>query len=196
MTTESTTTAAPAKELTSEKLVQLKAQFAEAWAKMAGISDPFSKEAKDAKLETWKIEGEMKAELANLQKAENEARIAEQRNERLKLNQNQLDAHAALLALKGDKKATAEQIAEAQTAFDTAKEAVDNELLAKYAGSKSAAKVADGTAKEAGEKGKDRAAIIELYLAGKEQKEIIEAGYARSTVWHAINDYKKANGLK
>ena len=183
-----------AKQLTSEKLEQLKKQYAEAWQKMAQFNDPFSKEAKDAKLAAWKIEGEMKAEEAALVKAANDAKIAEARNQRLQLNKTQLDAFEALLVAKADKKADPAKVAELQTAFDTAREAVENELLAKYATSKPAKVSADGD-KPASEKGKDSAAIVDLFLQGKTHKEIEAAGYARSTVWHAINNYKKANGL-
>lgn len=182
-----------AKPLTSEKLEALKSDYAKAWAEMAKFTDPFSKEAKDAKLAAWKIEGEMKAEEAAIVKSANDAKIAEARNLRLQLNQNQLTAFEALLTIKADKKADAAKVAELQVAFDTAKEAVDNELLAKYAGSKPAKVAADGAVKDAGEKGKDAAAIVELYLQGKTHKDIEALGYARSTVWHAINNYKKAN---
>lgn len=187
-----TTVPAPAPELTSDKLAELKKQYATKWQEMLKMTDPFSQETKDAKLAVWKIEGEMKAEIQSLQKAANDAKVAEQRNQRLKLNQVQLDAFAALNVIKADKKADPAKLAEAQTAFDTAKEAVDNELLAKYAASKSAKSAGDKSA-ENGESSANKAAILELFHAGKSQKEIENAGFARSTVWHTINNFKKAN---
>lgn len=180
--------------LTSEKLTELNKAYLVAWSEMLKYPDPMSKEAKDAKLAVWKIEGEIKQENVNLDNAAKAAKTAEMRNQRLKLNQTQLDALTALLAVKSDKKATPESVQTAQTAFDTAKEAVDNELLAKYAGSKSAKTATpsdNGT--ESKEASANKAAILELYAQGKTHKEIEEAGYKRSTVWHTINNFKKAN---
>lgn len=185
-------TEAPKKVLTSPKLTELQEAYKTAWGAMLQLTDPFAKETKDAKLAVWKIEGEIKTEEAAILKAENEAKIAEQRNQRLSLNQNQLDAHTTLIAIKADKKASAEAVAEAQTAFDNAKELVDNELLAKYAKSAPAKKSSEGDAPKT-DKTAQTAEIVELYLAGKTNKEIEDLGFARSTVWHAINNYKKAN---
>lgn len=188
-------TVAPAPELSSPKLTELKGLYAEAWKAMLAMTDPFSKETKDAKLAVWKIEGDIKAEEQRIVKEQNDAKLTEQRNKRLELNKNQLSAYATLLALQADKKAKPEDVQTAQTAFDTAKELVDNELLAKYAASSSAKKSqSDKDAKpETGEAKANKAAIIELFVAGKTQKEIEEMGYARSTVWHTIDKYKKAN---
>lgn len=182
-------------EPTSDKLTALKNQYAEAWKNMLTMSDPFSKETKDAKLALYKLEGEIKAEEAAIQKAINDQKIAEARNQRIAMNSAQFAAYDALQAAKADKKTAPEKLAELQTAFDTAREAVENELLAKYASSsparKSVAKSTDG--QETGDKHANTAAIVELYLQGKTNKEIEELGYKRSTVWHAINNYKKAN---
>jgi hypothetical protein len=181
----------------SEKLTALKAQYTAAWQTMLTMTDPFSKETKDAKLAVWKIEGEIKAEEAAIQKQANDAKVAEMRNQRLQLNAKQLEAYSNLLAAKADKKTPADRLAELETAFATAKELVDNELLAKYAASSTAKKAAtptDGTPSD-GKSNANTAAIVELYLAGKSHKEIEEAGYKRSTVWHAINNYKKANNI-
>lgn len=186
-------TGAVSAPLTSEKLDQLNVAYATAWEKMITFKDPRAVETKNAKLEVFRIEGEIKAEELALQKAVNDAKIAEQRNLRLKLNSNQLDAYAALIAIKADKKATAEAVQAAQTAFDTAKELVDNELLAKYAASKSAKPKADGETAETDKSSETKAAILEMFNAGKTHAEIEAAGYARSTVWHVIDKFKKAN---
>lgn len=181
--------------LTSPKLLELQAQYATAWAAMIGITDPMSKEAKDAKLALWKIDGEIKGEEAAILKAQNEAKIAEARNQRLQLNQTQLDSYAALLAERAKKSPDAAKVTELETAFNTAKEAVDNELLAKYAANKPAKVAKDGDSTDSTtDANKD--AILELFLAGKSHKDIEAAGYARSTVWHVIDKYKKANGIK
>jgi len=182
------------KELTSDKLTQLTQNYKDQWAKVISFTDPFTDDAKNAKMALWKIEGEIKAEKDALQRAENEAQLQQKRNERLALNTTMLDAHAALLAEKSKKAPDTAKVAELETAFNTAKEAVDNELLAKYAASSPAKKAAatDGTPADSANK----AAIIEMFLAGKSHKEIEDAGYARSTVWHTIDKYKKANNLK
>lgn len=175
------TEAAP---LTSDKLTELKAKYATAWQEMVKMTDPFSKETKDAKLALWKIDGEIKAEEQNLQKAANDAKLAEMRNQRIQLR---VAYKAAVLANtgKGANQATAD-------AEKAAEEVLDNELLAKYAASKSSKPKADGETADSGKSSENKAAILELARAGKTQKEIIEAGYARSTVWHTINKAKIA----
>lgn len=187
-----TQTAAVAQPLTSEKLQTLKLQAIEAWKAQSQFADPFTKEAKDAKLAFLKIEAEMKGEESSLVKAANEAKIAEARNQRIALVKTLLDAHNAILT--APKSVTAEAKAILQSTFDTAREVVENELLAKFASSKPA-KIADnGETATTGRNTESKAAILELYHAGKTHAEIEAAGFARSTVWHTINNYKKANG--
>lgn len=192
-----TETSSPTNEApvaTSPKLEEIKDKIRSAYAEMLKHTDPFAKETKDAKLALWKLEGEMKAEEQAIMKAANDAKIAEARNARLVLNQTQLDAFAAYLTAKADKKADPAKVAELESAYLAAKEVVDNELLAKYASSRPAkAKVEGDTSAAEPRDNANKAAIIELYLAGKSHKEIEEAGYKRSTVWHTIDKYKKAN---
>jgi hypothetical protein len=181
--------------LSSDKLTELKTAKKSAWAALRAIEDDESKEYKDAKLALYKIESEIKAEETQLQKAANDAAIAEKRNERLGLNTKMLELHAKLIALRNDKKAAPADVAAAETEFNTAKEVVDNELLAKYAASSSAKKAVDGSSGQPSDDGKSsesKAAILELARAGKTKKEIEAEGYARSTVWHTINNAKKA----
>lgn len=178
------------KVLTSEKLVALKEAMKAAWKAQNAFEDPFDPKAKDAKLAFLKAEGEVKSEESALQKAENDAKLQEAKNARIALNAAQFTAYDALNAVKANKKATPEDLAAAQSAFDTAREAVENELLAKYAGSKPA-KTTDGgetTVRDT----ESKEAILALARAGKTQKEIVEAGHARSTVWHTINKAKIA----
>lgn len=176
---------------TSEKITALTLAYQTAWSEMLKHTNPLSKEAKDAKLAVLKIEGEMKAEEMAIAKAANDAKIAEARNARIALNTTQLSAYLALV--NAPKNVTAEAKAALQSAFDTAREAVENELLAKFASSKPAKAATDGEAKSNGRDTESKAAILEMFHAGKSQKEIVDAGHARSTVWHTINNYKKAN---
>lgn len=181
-------------ELTSPKLVELKAAMKAAWKAQNAFEDPFDKAAKDAKLAFLKAEGEVKAEELALQKAAKDAEIAEQRNQRIALNSAQFTAYDAMLSVNADKKATQEQKDAAKSAFETAREQVENELLAKFAGSKPAAASSNG--ESTGRNTESKAAILEMYHAGKTHAEIAEAGYPPSTVWHTINNFKKANGIK
>lgn len=175
-------------ELTSETLTTLKASRKAAWAEMLKNEDPDTAEALAAKQAVWKIDGEIAAEKQLLQKAVNDAKLAESRKERLQLNENQFVAYDALNSAKSAKYKTeaekTEAIATAQTAFDTAKELVNNELLNKFGVAKKPK--AEGEQSE-GSKSEQKAAILELYKAGKKHSEIEAAGYARSTVWHVIN---------
>lgn len=193
--TAKTETVQKSKELTSPELDKLKTDYGIAWAEMLKHTDPFSEDTKNARLAVWKIDGEIKNEQARLLKVEADAKLTELRNERLKLNQIQLDAYSALIAVRADKKATPDALAAAELAFNTAKEAVDNELLAKYASSSPAKKSVATTEGSDSGSDSDKAKIIELHLAGKTAKEIEAAGFARSTVWHAIDKHKKANAV-
>lgn len=185
-----------APEPTSEKLTEIRGKMGTAWAEVLKFPDPMSKESKDARMAYFQLEQDEKAEIAGINKAANDAKLAEARSERLKLNSDMLAAYAILLQLP--KTATEVDKTAAKESFDKAKEIVDNELLAKYATSRPARSTAttaaaDGqtvTAKSA-----DRQEIVALYLQGKTHKDIEAAGFKRSTVWHAINDYKKANGI-
>lgn len=193
---EGTPTTVAKPEPTSPKLDELKKAYAAAWQAMIGITEPLIPAARDAKLAVWKIDGEMKAEVANIEKAANEAKLLELRNERLKLNQVQLDAYYAFMTAKADKKADPAKVAELEAAYTTAREAVDNELLAKYAHSKPAKKAdsPDAVASD-GEPSANKQAIIDLYRGGKSHKEIEDAGYKRSTVWHVIDKAIKSGEL-
>lgn len=182
-------------ELTSEKLTELKASRKAAWSEMLKHEDPDTAEALAAKQAVWKIDGEIAAEKQNLQKAANDAKLAEARKERLQLNENQFVAYDNLNRIKADKKSTPEAIAEAQTAFDTAKELVNNELLSKFGAAKKATTPKDGE-QSSETKSANKAAILELYKAGKSHAEIEAEGYARSTVWHVIDKAIKAGEVE
>lgn len=172
----------------SEKLTALKDAVKAAWKIVIGFDDPFSKEAKDAKLAFLKAEGEVKAEESALIKAENDRKAAEAKNARIGLVDTMISAYDAMS--KAPKSTAADKMAELTNAYNTAREVVVNELLAKFGGNKPAKEKAEG---ETGRDSESKQAILEMFHAGKTHKEIEEAGYARSTVWHTINNYKKAN---
>lgn len=197
MTDTKTPAPVAAPVLDSPALQTLKAEKKALWAELIKHEDPDTKEALDAKMNVWKKDGEIKAEIQRLEKEAADQKIAEQRNIRLGLNTAQLNAYDNLNKVRADKKSTPEQISAAQTAFDTAKELVDNELLAKYA--KSSPAKADGAAKaEKGEKGaKTDEVCFPLFAEGKTAKEVEEiTGIPRSTVWFSSDRYKKQNGTK
>ena len=185
---EVATSTAPVQPLTSELLVKLRAEKKTLWQEMLKFDDPDTDEAKNASLAVHKKQGEINAEEANLRKIENDAKITAARNERLKLAQNLIDAVTAKVS--APKNTTPDKMAELDGAVSTAREIVENELLAKFAASKPAKVAADGATPTKGDDNKS--AILELARAGKSQKEIIEAGYKRSTVWHTINNAKIA----
>lgn len=190
-------TAAP--ELSSPKLIELREKRKAAWKAMIAVEDGESQAAIDAKMELWKIDGEINAEKQALVKAEQDAKIQQLRNERLALNVTMLDAYKALIT--APKNTPADKLAELQTAFDSAKETVDNELLAKYAasssGRKAAAKTSDDGSEDAKTSGKAErdAKLWPLFAAGKTAKQVQdETGENRSNVWFSLDRYRKAQG--
>ncbi len=183
-----TSTATVPTPLTSELLVKLRADKKALWQEMLKFDDPDTDEAKNASLAVHKKQGEINAEEANLRKIANDAEIAAKRNERLKLAQNLIDAVTAKVT--APKNTTPDKMAELDSAVSTAREIVENELLAKFAASKPAKVTAPGETPAKTSDNKD--AILEMARAGKTQKEIIEAGYKRSTVWHTVNNAKIA----
>lgn len=177
-------------ELTSPKLVELQTAMQTAWTEMLKHPNPMTTESKNAKIAYLKAESEANAEMLNLQKLENQRKLDEQRNERIQLVTTLLSKFEA--TIKQPKNATPETIATAASELATAREAVVNQLLAKFAGSKPATSKPDGTA-TTGRNTDSKAAILEMFHAGKSHAEIEAAGFPKSTVWHTINNYKKAN---
>lgn len=176
-------------EFTSELLTKLKAEKKLLWAELIKHEDPDTKEALEAKMNVWKKDGEIKSEIQRLELEAAKQKLDEQRNLRLGMNKAQFDAYDKLLAAKAVKNAKPEDIAAAQTAFDTAKELVDNELLAKYAKSSLAKAGTDGTKAGKPATSENKYKILDLYRAGKKHSEIIaETGIPDSTVWHTINN--------
>lgn len=192
---------APAKvvpiEPQSEKLTELRSKRLE-FKKLARTFEPDSAEEENALLEAYKIDQLIKAEIVAINAAEAKQKLEIARNERIALFTN------ALIALFGGNAEQLEaQIAgltdEQKTLFDTASNVVKNELLAKYAGNKPATAKTSGDDKKAGD-GATKNDIVELHIANvasgmddSASRKAIEAlGHARSTVWHAVNNYNKA----
>lgn len=180
-----------AQTLTSEKLTKLTADYSSAWAEMLKCSDPLSEAAKNAKLALYKIEAEINAEKSALTKAENERKLDEMRNERLKLNETQLKCFESFILAKSDKKLPAEKLAEIEAKFFEAKNVIDNELLARFASSTPGKKSVKNEG--GGSQSEKSAQILQMYEAKKSHAEIeAETGVPRSTIWHTINNAIKA----
>lgn len=178
-------------EPTSDKLTALQSELKVKKSALRAIEDMDSPEYEAALAEIFKTNSAIKAEVANLKAEERKAEIAEANNKRIALFDDAVTAIIANNALQADKKAS--QADKDAAAADAAakREAVVNALLGSTP-KPAAVKAEGGESKSA-----DRQAIVALFLSGKTHKQIEEEdGYARSTVWHAINDYKKANGLK
>lgn len=175
-------------EPTSEKLTALrderKAKFTEAMALEYG-----TKEQNDALTSVFKIDGEIRAEIANLKQAEVAAKIAELRNGQIAKLAERDAALRNLDAVTANKKATEEEKIAANDAFNALNEPIVNALLSKYATAKPAAIAPDGTAKVAGTKGATSATIEDKLMGyingGKTPSEavklVIEEGFSRGT---------------
>ena len=176
---------------TSEKLTALQAERKAERAKLATLEDgPDYDKQFDVCV---KLDAAIKTEVAAIKTEQRNAEIAEMRNKRVQLYTDAIEAYDAHLAVHNDKKASIEDKNAAYAAYKAKAEIVTNELLSKVGGAVKPVTTATGEAKQSTG---GQAEIIELFLAGKTQPEIIEAGHKRSTVWHTINNYKIANGLK
>ena len=182
---ELTTTEEP-EVLTSDKLIALQTELKTKKAALRAIDDMDSNEYETALGEIFKTNAAIKAENAELLAAKRKAEIAEANNKRIALFDEAVAAYVANEATKADKKA--DQTAKDAAAADYAakRESVVNILVGSTQKSSSTSK-ADG-----GKAGENAAAIVALHLDGKTNSEIEDAGYAKSTIWHAINNYKKS----
>ena len=162
-----------APEPTSAKLTEIRGKQSEAFAKLQGTKYQ-SDEYKAAKKELWQLDNDEAAEIANIKKAEADAKIAEARNARIKLVDDYDKA-------TGDAKVAAREI-------------LVNELLARFATSSPAKKSGDGTAKVAG--GSKTEEIFKLMDGGATYDSLIAAGYADGTIRSAAwkGGYKKGAG--
>lgn len=165
------TAVAPAPEPTSDKLTEIRGRMADAFSKLQGTKFG-TPEQKDASLELFKIENEEKAEIANIKKAEADAKVQEARNARIAL----LDNYDAAT---GDAKVTA-------------REALINALIPNSA---SLAKKSGETGGEA-KGGSKTEEIFKLMDAGATYESLTAAGYADGTIRSAAwkGGYKKGDG--
>lgn len=194
-----------AKIYTNDKIVELQAAKKAKFAEMVKI-DPDNVDAlTNANLEIFKLQKDIEAEIANMKGEERKQEIAMKMQERIKIREDfeaallaSIDANSALAKIAVGKR-TPEQIEEnnaVNDALKAAREKLDNELLARYATSTPAKSVATGEPKESSDKSK----ILELHLANvannmtdaQSRKALEDAGYKRSTVWHAVNNYNKS----
>lgn len=179
---------APEKVYTSDKLTAIDADIKSRKSALRAIEDMDSAEYETALGELVKANAERKAEIANIKAEERKAEQAEVRNKRVAMFDNAVSAIIANNAVQADKKSTQEQKDEAAKLAAETRELVVNALL----GSTPKPAATEAGDKKSGSSSANREAIVALWMAGKTHAEIELEGYAKSTVWHAINDYKIA----
>lgn len=188
---------------TSAKLVELQTAFAAKFAGLAGLTT--MAEQQSAMLETFKIQKEIDAEIANIKTQERQAELEKQRNARIELVTNLETTLTAKLKVDAEKKSSDEERNAANDAYLAAREIVTNELLARYATSKPAAKTAgDASDKPAGERGKTGAEIIALHTANlaagmspaDSKAAIVASGFSRGTTGAVVLAWEREQGLK
>lgn len=193
---DATTVAAP-KVYTSEKITALKA------AKKAKLAEIMKETDEDKQFELntelFKLGQDERAEIASLKAAEAAAENESKKAAKVKQLADLISMGAANTALQADKKATDEDKAASKLAFDTAFDAIANQLLG------SVAKVA--TAKTSGGKteGAQKEQIVAWYqahrAAGLDHTAALKAvtdqnGVARGSAWGPVDAYRKSIGEK
>lgn len=171
-------------EPTSEKLTAIRAEI----TKLEDIQITWTKatprdERLKLNLELFKLGNDEKAEIANIEKAEREAKAMEARNAKISMIDELLAAHVANNTAIGDKKMSIEDKNAVNNKFHKLRETVVNAVL----GSKPIAAVSGD--KPAGTKGATGQEIVDLYdkyrAEGKTDKEardaIKAAGHSRGT---------------
>jgi hypothetical protein len=188
---------ATAPETLEAKIERLKAVAIEAEKASRAFDDIFSEPYKAAKLAASKAMGAYMAAIGEAEKLENEAKLNEQKNARIALFDNAIEAYQAMTEAENEA-----DKASLSVAFETARELVVNELLAKFGASPKKAtsgEAGKATAPKASENGTtEKARIVADWLASDMKltnKQLIEMGYSRSTVFHALNDYKRDNKI-
>lgn len=197
--TKQAATPAPAPKPTSEKLTQLEAEKKQLVANMLKC-EPDTPEMEAAMEAVYKQNGLIKAEIAEIRKAEQAAKIAEARNAKLAVIAKYDEARDALRSLP--KNAKEDERAAATDAFNAAKTALEN-LVIGSAGSTKAATV-PGDKKQPGEKGATSRRIIEKFLANRTAgmndtdnvKAIIASGESRGTTGAVVLAWQRENGEK
>lgn len=168
-------------EPTSEKLTAIRAEID---AKLGIDQSKLDRKGKlDLNLEIYKLGNDERVEIANIEKAEREAKAMEARNAKISMIDELLAAHVANNTAIGDKKMSIEDKNAVNNKFHKLRETVVNAVL----GSKPIAAVSGD--KPAGTKGATGQEIVDLYdkyrAEGKTDKEardaIKAAGHSRGT---------------
>lgn len=201
-------------EPTSEALTKLRADRKAKWAEVIKL-DPESVEGEAGLKAVYAIDGQIKAEIANIQKAKKDEELAMARNARIAIGTSAIDdsitaaLHYATVLSKIPEAKRTQADNDAMNALTekakASKEKLDNELTARYAASTPAKVTTTGTAgtdKVAGTKGEKTSLLLEAHLVNvaagmtdaqsRTNLEDIHGG-SRSTVWHVVNNYNKAN---
>jgi hypothetical protein len=176
--------------LTSDKLVALQTKLKGKKVALRAIEDMDSPEYTTALNEVMATNKMIAAEQANILTEKRKAEVAEENNKRIAMFDDAITAYDAMKAVPAKSDQAIKDAAAAD--YATKREFVVNALI----GSTPKALSTPKAVAEAGTSSENRKAIVDLFLAGKNHAEIELSGYAKSTVWHAINDYKKSNGLK
>lgn len=194
----STPVSAPVvKVYTSEKLTELKGKRAELLNAIRFEID--EDKAFELNQELFGIGQQMKAEIASLKAEDAKAEIEAKRAAKVAELTNLVNLGIVNDKVAADKKSTDEDKAAAKLAFDTAFDAISNQILG------SVPKVA--TAKAAGgavSKSGTSAEIVEKHQANlaagmsstDSKKTLVEQGFSRGTVGAAILAWERSNGIK
>lgn len=197
--------AVPAAEVTSPKLVEIRTAMDAIFDKQATFTKETPRADKvAANVELFKLGNDEKAEIANIKKAENDAKIAEARNARVKMLDDLLAAYSANQAGIGNTKLKLEDKNALNDTYHKLRENVVNELLAKYAKSTPATATATGDKHATGTKGSTSATIREAFIANRAAgmtdtdnvKAIIASGQSRGTTGAVVLAYQREIGEK
>lgn len=190
------------KVYTSDKLTALQLERKEKFTAVMSL-EYGTKEQNDGLAGVFAIDAKIRAEIAELKNAEKTAELAELRDKEVAKLATRDNALRALDAVKSDKKATPEKLAEVQSAFDILNEPVVNAMLSKFGGVKPAISAVSGDKQSSGVKGGKSAEIRQMILdhvaAGKTPTEavklIVDAGYSRGTTGSVRTAMKEAGEI-
>lgn len=203
--------AVPEKVYTSDKLTELQAEEARLWDVVKGLLNEGkmgSKEFNDANLAIYKVQADVKAEIANLKNIEQQQILAEKRQARLQLIANRDAARDANMAAQADANMSQEDKNAAYDEFKKHNEILENELLAKFGTSKPSTPAKDGVASPStpagGGKGSTGDQIRSRYIAltgggmtaTDAVKTIIGEGFSRGTTGAVVLAYQRSIGEK
>lgn len=190
---------------TSEKLTELQNHLAEQGEKLKTLV-VMSTEWNDAMIEMFKTNKLIEAEISNIKKVENDAKVAELRNARIAVVANYKAAVIADYVVQNDKKATDEAKLASAESLTTLEEGLKTELLKTVPGSTPAKSAAAGTSAGGGEKGattkRIRGFFDEIRASNPAAtqteivKDIIARGESRGTTGAVVLAYMKELGEK